>query len=80
MCMCFIVSAPCHTLPSMESSAIMAKSEERYSDFGLLFSDLLLKIYESDAPILRFYPKIVMKVMYQFYNSSDSTILPQEIL
>ena len=64
----------------MESSAIMGKSEEWYSDFGLLFSDLLLKICESDAAILRFYLKIVMKVMDQFYDSSDSTVLLQEIL
>ena len=39
----------------MESSAFMAKSEEKYSDFGLLFSDLPLKICESDVPILQFF-------------------------
>ena len=51
----------------------------QYSDLGLLFSDLPLKIYESDVPILRF---------FWFYDSTwrllwkwctDSTILPSFI-
>ena len=39
---------------------------------------LLQEFYESDVPILRFYLKIAMKVMYRFFDSSDFTISPQE--
>ena len=38
------------------------------------FRVLLLKVVQ----ILRFYLRIVMKVMYRFYSSSDSTILSED--
>ena len=39
-----------------------------------------MKVYEDSTilPILRFYLKIVMKVMCRFHDSSDSTVLPQD--
>ena len=51
----------------MESSAFMAKSEEKYSDFGLLFSDLPLKL-------LQFFSSIILVSLMRFFQFYDFTL------